>query len=191
MKKLFFLCLMCLLVQTGVAQTSTWIDFQNTYGLKTGYDPVLMNWNFHQYKSGWGVWNFNGISPKSAEALVGPMYGKNIGKLYLEGGFGVGIEFNKKPLRGTGYIFGEHTKYWFLLDAEYGGSGEWYLGFWEYKFKPEHGLRLGIHAQEFAPHGLRVGYRFKNLPIYLYSVEGYDPQNKQPSFLFSIRYVPK
>lgn len=188
MNRLVLTCLILLAIgQLCIAQ-SFWVESQNKYGLKTGFSPLLSNWNFKQYQSGFGVWNFNLVSPTWSEALVGPMYGSKIGGLYLEGGVGGGFETNKKPLRGGAYLFGDHDKYWFLVDAEYGGSGHWYLGFLERKFK--NGFRLGLHAQEFAPHGLRIGYKFSKIPIYLYTVSGYDPQNTDASFIFSIRYTP-
>ncbi|MCA9351166.1 hypothetical protein KC929_00115 [Patescibacteria group bacterium] len=187
MKKVFLFFSFLMAFSHLFAQSKgSWFEIQATHS-KSGFAASLLNWNYTQYESGWGFWNFNLVSDQWAEAVAGPMYGTKLKETYFEFGIGVGIETDDNPLRGSSYVYTSSDKFWGLVNFEYGGSAEWYLGIFEFKINQ---IGLGVHAQEYASHGLRFSYTTKKMPIYMWIVPGYNLQGKEFALTFGLRYQP-
>ncbi len=182
MKKLVFFILV---LSTSVVFSQTksfWFEYQGTK--KQDFQQLIASSFTSQNQNGFGFTSFALLSAEWGELYFGPMYGKTFkNDLYLEINISVGIETNKIPLRTATYLYGKKNKFWFFLNYEDGGSGDWYLGIIEYQFKK---IGIGIQAQKFATHGLRFNYKLKNFS--LWSVYGMEPINGSKSVTFGIRY---
>lgn len=160
-----------------------WIEYQGTH-TNNSYSQLIASSFTSQKENGFGVTSFALVSPEWAELYFGPMYGFSFKNgMYVEGGLSIGIETSTSPLRTAGYLYGKKPKLWFLVNYEYGGSGDWYLGIFEYKLND---LGIGFHVQKFASHGLRFSYEKHNFKFW--SVFGYEPIAGRKALTFGLKY---
>jgi hypothetical protein len=175
------------------AQKTTFMaEEQNAISLNS-INPTAFVWASHYYKnSNWGTFAFALVAPAWGELLVGPNYTFVLDSAsILEVGAGIGMEIDPLPVRGMAYLFYQYdpNKAWrgrvqSLLDAEYGSTGYWYLGYVTYN--PTQHFGFGAHAQ----FGTVAGLRLQTTPIpqfLAYGVGGWNIEGGQPGFLVGLR----
>ncbi len=183
MKKLATFFVLFLISTNLFSQSkSFWFEYQGT-AVNNSYSQLIASSFTFQKENGVGFASFALLASEWGELYAGPIYGHEFkNNFYIEANVSIGIETNSFPLRTATYLYGKKDNFWFLVNYEYGGSGDWYLGIIEYKFK---NFGIGVHAQKFATHGVRLSYSTKDLSFW--SVVGVGMQAK-PSFTFGLRY---
>jgi len=182
-------------VTTAKAQTSFFAETQS-YMSQKNYSPFEFIWaNKYFDSSKWGVFLFASATNTWGELYLGPNFtfkSKSKPQNFLEIGAGFGIETDPLPYRGACYAFfnlqpnalKNKGKVQGLLNAEYGGSGYWYLGFITKNITEK--VAIGIHAQAFT--GV-WGLRFQYQPGYFmfYVVPGYSLERNEFGAVVALR----
>lgn len=198
--KIIISCLLVLILMSikTSAQTSFFAESQS-YASKSIYSPFEFVWaNKYFDSTNWGIFLFAAATNRWGELYMGPSYTfKSIKnpQSFLEVGAGFGIESADRPHREAVYAFfnlnpdssGKKNKGKVvgLLNAEYGGSGYWYLGFVVKSISEK--IAIGVHAQSFT--GV-WGPRFQYQPssLMLYVVPGYSLERKEYGVTAAVRY---
>ncbi|HRH25038.1 MAG TPA: hypothetical protein PLQ20_01735 [Candidatus Paceibacterota bacterium] len=176
-------------------QTTSFFVEQQNYFNKKSVSPSAFIWADKSYKDNGGVFVFALANQNWGEILIGPKYtikSKKNQNRFLEIGAGLGIETDKKPLRGTAYYFfnTSPTKerkgtIQSLGFVEYGGSGYWYLWFGTYNIS--NSVAIGIHAQSFnGVLGPRL--QFQKGSFMAYVVGGKNLELKECGGVAGLRY---
>jgi len=191
MIKQFYLTtlILCLGLASIQAQDrSFYLETQFRFYKNDGLVPVVNSWAQSDYDNGFGLWNYNLAQADGyGESLIGLKYTKPINETgsIIEFGLGGGIETFEPAYRTAAFVYFEtgDAKFTSVLYGEYGGSGDWYLGTFEYNHK---NMSYGLHLQKFSLHGPRIGYTFS--PIKIWMGVGYDFQSKQTTGILALQY---
>lgn len=193
MKKIIVL-LLIIASTASFGQTYFFAEQQN-YCNKNSVSPTAFIWASKYWQgSRVGAFVFALTSPTYGEFLIGPNYTfrGNTAQKFIE--VGVAGGFDSKP-RGAAYLFFNANpdstgkkqigKCQGLLNAEYGGTGYWYLGFVTYNVTNKIGL--GIHAQSYnGVWGPRL--QFQTGGLMLYVTAGQNLELKEKAILAALRY---
>jgi hypothetical protein len=151
MRHFVLLCAVALVPVSVEAQTTFWVESQNTVGSSGVIAPQINISASKKYSATAGVFLWSLVSDGWAENIVGGLWAP---KPWIEFNLGAGIETEpKKSGRAMGSVFVGGAKGFIVAVGEQGGSGHWYL------FEGNRSLgRIGVgfRAQRFVGVGPRI-----------------------------------
>lgn len=190
MRKLawMFAFLAGLLPMSLIAQTPLTVASQNQVDQRGKISPNLWTSTSKKYDNGTGFYEWYLAGQSWGEALVGPAFFPKKG---MEIDFAVGLETNKRPLRGQAQIWMGNARGSFLTAVEYGGSGFWYtaVGNRNVLTIQNEKIGLGFRAKRYAGIGPQIQVAVGRFTAWGCPIM-WDTEKPETNVMFGLTYKP-